>query len=252
MVQWDDGTAGGLVGYARVSTSGQDLTTQVRALTRHGVPEDRVYAEHVTGTRPNRPELDNCLRALRPGDRLVVTKLDRLARSLKDLLTIVDRVENAGAGLVVLDQAVDTTTPAGRLFLHVVGAVAEFEAALISERTKAALAGRGRGRHGGRPVTVTPAKGERVLELLASGVTRAEAARAISVGESTLYRWLAARDDVPPGQVSRSGGRPPSLSVKGAARAVELGQAGMTVEEAAGAVGVSASTLKRARRAGRL
>lgn len=107
------------IGYARVSTAGQDLDTQRRALAATGVAPADVYAEQISGAKADRPELASVLRALRPGDQLVVTKLDRLARSLKDLLDLVDRIEAAGASLVVLDQAVDTSTPAGRLFLQV-------------------------------------------------------------------------------------------------------------------------------------
>jgi DNA invertase Pin-like site-specific DNA recombinase len=177
------------IAYARVSTAGQDLDTQNRALVGVGVLPGDIYAEHISGAKADRPELANALRALRPGDALVVTKLDRLARSLKDLLAIVERIEATGASLVVIDQAVDTSTPAGRLFLQVVGAVAEFERALISERTKQALVGRPRGRQGGRPRALTGKRLQRARDLVdARELTMAEIAAAVGVSISTLQR----------------------------------------------------------------
>ncbi len=175
--------------YARVSTSGQDLETQRRALTVAGVSDADIYAEHVSGAKSDRLELTNALRALRPGDQLFVTKLDRLARSLKDLPEIVERSERLGASLVVLDQAIDTSTSAGRLFMQVIGAVAEFERALISERTKAALVGRPRGRHGGRPQALTGKRLQRARDLMdARELTMPEIAAAVGVSVSTLRR----------------------------------------------------------------
>lgn len=184
-----DTTAGHRLGYARVSTAGQDLDTQLRALAAAGVAVGDVYSEHISGAKADRPQLTAVMRALRPGDQLVVTKLDRLARSLKDLLELVDRVEAAGASLVVLDQAVDTSTPAGRLFMHVIGAVAEFERALISERTKQALVGRPRGRNGGRPRALAGKRLERARALVEDGdLTLPEIAAAVGVSISTLRR----------------------------------------------------------------
>ncbi len=185
------------IGYARVSTAGQDLDTQTRALTAAGVAAADIYSEHISGAKADRLELEHALRTLRPGDALVVTKLDRLARSLKDLLQIVDQIESAGASLVVLDQAVDTSTPAGRLFMQVIGAVAEFERALISERTKQALVGRPRGRSGGRPRALSEARLARAQDLYdAGGMTLAEVAAVVGVSVSTLKRGLAAAGQV--------------------------------------------------------
>lgn len=181
------------LGYARVSSGRQDLDTQIKALRKAGVGPACIYGEQVTGGRADRPELLNALRALRPGDQLVVTKLDRLARSLKDLLSIVERIENAGASLVVIDQAVDTSTSAGRLFLQIVGSVAEFERALISDRTKAALIGRPRGRQGGRPRALTGKRLQRAIDLMqARELTMAEIAAAVGVSVSTLQRAVKA------------------------------------------------------------
>ena len=177
------------ISYARVSTAGQDLDTQTRALTAAGVATANIYSEHISGATSDRPELLNALRALRPGDQLVVTKLDRLARSLKDLLNIVERIEAAGASLVVIDQAVDTSTPAGRLFLQVVGAVAEFERALTSLRTREALVGRPRGRSGGRPRALTGKRLQRARDLVdARELSMIEIAAAVGVSVSTLQR----------------------------------------------------------------
>lgn len=182
------------ISYARVSTAGQDLDTQTRALTAAGVAPANMYSEHISGAKADRPELLNALRSLRPGDQLVVTKLDRLARSLKDLLSIVERIEAAGASLVVIDQAVDSSTPAGRLFLQVVGAVAEFERALTSLRTREALAGRPRGRQGGRPRALTGKRLQRARDLVgARELTMIEIAAAVGVSVSTLQR--AVRQD---------------------------------------------------------
>lgn len=179
------------IAYARVSTAGQDLDSQLRALAKAGVSQADVYSEHITGARSDRPELLNALRALRPGDQLVVTKLDRLARSLKDLLNIVERIEAAGASLVVIDQAVDTSTPAGRLFLQIVGSVAEFERALISDRTRQALAGRPRGRQGGRPRALTGKRLQRARDLVDERrLSMLEIASAVGCSVSTLQREI--------------------------------------------------------------
>lgn len=181
------------IGYARVSTAGQDLESQVLALTAAGVSTSDIYSEHASGAKADRPALGSAIRALRAGDALIVTKLDRLARSLADLLNLVGCIEEKGASLVVIDQAVDTSTPAGRLFLQVVGAVAEFERALISERTRQALAGRPRGRRGGRPRALTGKRLDRARELVDNkGLTMSEIAASVGVSVSTLRRSLNA------------------------------------------------------------
>jgi len=139
-----------LVGYARVSTSEQDCALQTDALTAAGC--DRVFVETASGMKQDRPELQAALSALQPGDTLVVWRFDRLARSLRQLLETIERLEGNGMRFRSLTEAVDTSTSGGKLIFSVLGAIAEFERAIISERTKAGLeAARLRGRIGGRP-----------------------------------------------------------------------------------------------------
>lgn len=139
-----------ILGYARVSTKDQNLDGQRDALTMAGA--ERLFEEKVTGTARSRTELDRMLKDLRSGDVVVVTKYDRLARSLKDLLEIVDVIQSKGAGFRSLGEDIDTTTPSGRLVFHVFASIAQFERERIIERTKEGLeAARKRGRVGGRP-----------------------------------------------------------------------------------------------------
>jgi len=126
-----------LIGYARVSTNDQETATQVAALKAAG--GERIYREKASGGRWDRPELHRLLDQLRKGDVLVVWKLDRLSRSLRDVLTIMERLGDSGAGFRSLTEAIDTTTPAGRMMMQMVGAFAEFERAMLRERTKAGL-----------------------------------------------------------------------------------------------------------------
>jgi len=146
-----------ILGYARVSTKDQNLDGQRDALAAAGA--ERVFADTITGTARTRPELDRLLLELRSGDVVVVTRYDRLARSLKDLLAIVDLIQNRGAGFRSLGEDIDTTTPAGKLIFHVFASIAEFERARIVERTREGLeAARKRGRVGGRPPALSPAQ----------------------------------------------------------------------------------------------
>jgi DNA invertase Pin-like site-specific DNA recombinase len=146
-----------ILGYARVSTRDQNLDGQRDALAAAGA--ERIFADTITGTARVRPELDRLLTELRPGDVVVVTKYDRLARSLKDLLEIVDLLRSRGAGFRSLGEDIDTTTPAGKLVFHIFGSIAEFERARIVERTREGLeAARRRGRIGGRPPALSPAQ----------------------------------------------------------------------------------------------
>ena len=139
-----------IFGYARVSTADQNLDGQTDKLMGAGV--DRIFSDKITGTARSRPELDRLFEQLRLGDVVVVTKYDRLARSLKDLLEIVDSIQARGAGFKSLGEDIDTTTPAGRLVFHVFASIAQFERERIVERTKEGLAAaRKRGRVGGRP-----------------------------------------------------------------------------------------------------
>ena len=145
---------GMILGYARVSTEDQKLDAQADALTAAGA--ERIFAERISGSVRNRPELDRLLDQLRAGDVIVVTKYDRLARSLRDLLEIVEAIGERGAGFRSLAEDIDTTTPAGRLIFHVFASIAQFERERISERTREGLAAaKKRGRTGGRPPALT-------------------------------------------------------------------------------------------------
>lgn len=146
-----------IVGYARVSTSDQKLDSQEDAVRAAGA--ERIFADVITGSARHRPQLDRLLDQLRVGDVVVVTKYDRLARSLKDLLEIVEQIQEKGAGFRSLAEDIDTTTPAGRLVFHVFASIAQFERERIAERTREGLeAARRRGRVGGRPPALSPAQ----------------------------------------------------------------------------------------------
>ena len=146
-----------IIGYARVSTEDQNLDGQLDALKAAGA--ERISADKITGTARSRPELDRLLDQLRQGDVIAVPKYDRLARSLRDLLDIVDAIQAHGAGFRSLAEDIDTTTPAGRLVFHVFASIAQFERERISERTKEGLeAARRRGRVGGRPPALSAAQ----------------------------------------------------------------------------------------------
>lgn len=148
---------GMIIGYARVSTDEQKLDAQTDALSAAGA--QRIFAERISGAKRQRPELDRLLDQLRDGDVVVVTKYDRLARSLRDLLEIVELIGARGAGFRSLAEDIDTTTPAGRLIFHVFASIAQFERERISERTREGLeAAKKRGRVGGRPPALSEAQ----------------------------------------------------------------------------------------------
>jgi DNA invertase Pin-like site-specific DNA recombinase len=181
-----------LIGYARVSKGDdQSNALQLRALKDAGCK--RVYEEAASGGRWDRPELHRMLDQLREGDVVVVWKLDRLSRSLKDLLLILERIEKAGAGFRSLTEHVDTTGPAGRMLMQLLGAFAEFERAMIRERTRAGLdAARVEGRKGGRPSTLSAAQRREVAEAVLSGrKTAAQMARLFSVSQATVSRIVS-------------------------------------------------------------
>lgn len=181
---------GALIGYARVSTKGQNLDTQIRALTDAGCL--RVFSDKLSGKNAARPELEACLDYLRPGDTLVVTRLDRLSRSLQDLIATVADLRRRGAGFRSLHEALDTTTPGGRLVFHVFAALAEFIRELIVEGTHEGLAAaRARGTRLGRPPAMTPEKIRHARTLLAKPEeTVSSIARLLGVSRATLYKYL--------------------------------------------------------------
>jgi DNA invertase Pin-like site-specific DNA recombinase len=153
-----------IIGYARVSTDDQNLDAQTDALKAAGC--ERVFSDKISGSVRSRPELDKLLDHLRKGDVIVVTKYDRLARSLRDLLEIVETIQESGAGFRSLAEDIDTTTSAGRLIFHVFASIAQFEREKISERTREGLeAAKRRGRIGGRPPALTAAQKREVRRM---------------------------------------------------------------------------------------
>lgn len=181
-----------LIGYARVSTGEQDLSLQRAALAAAGC--GRIFEDRgLSGTAPRRPALDAALAALGPGDVLVVWKLDRLGRSLPHLLALVERLKGQGAGFRSLTEAMDTTTPGGELIFHVMGALAQFERALIIERTRAGMqAARARGRRPGRRPSLSREQLAHARELLEGENPRSpgEVAALFGIHRSTLWRAL--------------------------------------------------------------
>ena len=179
------------IGYASVSTQDQDNTAQIAALSSAGCGQ--IFEENASAGRWNRPELNRLLDQLRKDDVLVVWKLDRLSRSLKDMLTLMEAVEKTGAGFISLTEAVDTTSPAGRMMMQIVGSFAEFERARLHERTRSGLlAARAEGRIGGRRPKLTPTQQNEIIHLVDSGQkTAADSARLFNVHPSTVARLLA-------------------------------------------------------------
>jgi len=186
-----------LIGYARVSTAEQDSALQTDALHKAGC--ERIFDDTVSGAKAERPGLTAALEFLRDGDVLVVWRLDRLGRSLPHLIEVVSTLEARGVGFRSLTEAIDTTTPGGRLIFHVFGALGQFERDLIRDRTKAGLAAAAaRGRKGGRKPVVTSDKLKREREHLANGLNVREAAARIKVSKTALYAALkASQSDAP-------------------------------------------------------
>lgn len=198
-----------LLGYMRVSKAdgSQLLDLQRDALLAAGVAPGQLYEDRASGKREDRPGLMACLKALRGGDVLVVWKLDRLGRDLHHLVNLMKDLADRGAGLKVLTgqgAAVDTTTPAGKLAFGIFGAIAEFERELIVERTRAGLAAaRARGRRGGRPYKMTPAKLRLAVAAMADVETNVgDLCRELGVTRQTLYRHVG-----PAGELREDGRR---------------------------------------------
>jgi len=181
-----------LVGYARVSTHDQKPALQLDALKAAGC--QRVFREKASGAQRDRPQLVAAVDYMREGDTLVVWKLDRLARSMKQLIETVEGLEARGIGFRSLTEAIDTTTSGGKLVFHIFSALAEFERSIIRERTRAGLdAAKARGRTGGRPKKLTDADLRAARAMLADDdFTVDEVARRMSVSPATLYRYLPA------------------------------------------------------------
>lgn len=178
------------IGYARVSTDEQSDNAQIDALEAAGC--ERIYCEKYSGRSKSRPELERMIDVLRMGDVVVVQRLDRLGRSLKDLIELLDNFKAEKVQFISLNENIDTTTAVGELAFHMIGSIAQFERRLISERTKAGLdAARARGRKGGRRAKLTPADINKAKAMLSDPkITKSEVAEHFKVSRPTLNKWL--------------------------------------------------------------
>ena len=183
------------IGYARVSTADQDLAPQLDVLRAKGC--EPIYSEHASGKHADRPELAQAMKALRAGDTLVVWRLDRLGRSLPDLIATVNELASRGIAFESVTEAIDTTTASGKLVFNIFASLADFERHLIGERTRAGLAaGRARGRMGGRPPALTSRQlREARLLLTDPDATVTAVAERYGVSRTTLYKGLRERAD---------------------------------------------------------
>jgi DNA invertase Pin-like site-specific DNA recombinase len=185
------------IGYARVSTKDQSLNLQKDALKKAGCR--KIYSEQISGTKTDRANLDEMIEHIRQGDIIVVWKLDRLGRSLRDLINLISKFQDLGVEFKSLQDNIDTTTPTGKLTFHLFAALAEFERDIISERTKAGLeSARARGRKGGRPKGLSKKATDkaRLAESLYNEKNNSiqEICEYLSVSKPTLYRYLRSRD----------------------------------------------------------
>jgi DNA invertase Pin-like site-specific DNA recombinase len=178
------------IGYARVSTQEQDTAGQVKKLKAAGC--HRIFTEKESGGRWNRPQLQAMREHLRRGDTVVITKLDRLSRSLKDLLFLLDEFSQTGVAFECIDDHLETTSPAGKLMIQMIGAFAEFERSLIRQRTSEGLVrARAEGRIGGRPSKLTAEQKAHAFEQLKQGKSQAQVARVLKVDRATVCRLAA-------------------------------------------------------------
>ena len=180
-----------LIGYAQVTTQDQGLEQQIEALTQAGC--QKIFQDKISGSRAERPGLGKLLEMLCEGDTLVVWKLYRFGRSIKNLVDLVGELHKRGVQFKSLSDAIDTGTPAGRVFFHVMASLAQMERELTVERTRAGLEiARQLGRKGGRKRQMTDSKIESAKKLLANGVPPRDVARNLGVSVPTLYRWIPA------------------------------------------------------------
>ena len=184
-----------LIGYARVSTIDQNLDLQLSALKEIGC--EKCYQDQISGTKKNRPGLNMALEILRKDDTLVVWKLDRLGRTVTGLIDLVNQLHQKEIHFKSITDNVDTSTPAGRFFFHVMASLAQMERELMTERTKAGLAAaKAKGRVGGRKRKMTQSKIESAKKLLASGSLPKDVALNLGVSVPTLYRWIPASNNL--------------------------------------------------------
>ncbi len=192
-----------LIGYARVSTHEQILDLQLDALAKAGCDADKTYTDVISSRKAERPKLVQALDQLRSGDTLVVWRLDRLGRSLQELITLVNTIHARGAGFTSLTEHMDTNTPGGKLVFHFFAALAEFERDIIQERTRAGLAAaRARGRKGGRPKLDTDPAMRKKIEMAKAlhndpNHTIDDICNTLHISRATLYRWVGKQGITP-------------------------------------------------------
>ena len=181
-----------LIGYARVSTDDQNLDLQKDALKKIGC--ERIHEDYLSGVKDQRPGLQTALDYARKGDTLVVWRLDRLSRSLKDLIEMVNLLDEKGIGLKSIHESIDTSSSSGKLIFHIFGALAEFERNLIRERTQAGLkAARARGRNGGRPKSLNADKTAFAIKLYDEKKhSVGQICRMMEISKPTLYKYIKA------------------------------------------------------------
>ncbi len=180
-----------LIGYARVSSNEQNLDLQIDALKSAGCT--KIFSDKISGTQKNRPGLEEVLSYLRNGDTLVLWKLDRLGRNVKKLIELLEGLQEKGIDFHSLTDGIDTSTPSGRFFFHMMASLAQMERELLIERTRAGLAAaKKRGRVGGRKRIMTASKLEAAKKLLVEGMPPGEVAKNLAVSIPTLYRWCPA------------------------------------------------------------
>lgn len=188
------------IGYARTSTLDQNLALQLDALEQAGC--EKIYQEKISSVKDHRPELENCLKALRQGDTLYIWRLDRLGRSLKDLINLVNQLQQLGCELVSIKENIDTSTPTGKLTFHLFASLAEFERELIKERTQAGIiSARARGRMGGRPQKLKESEKQMIRQLMSDRQNSATAiAKQFGVSRATIYSVAKGVKLLPPAQ----------------------------------------------------
>ncbi|MCX8657355.1 recombinase family protein [Gilliamella sp. B2894] len=181
------------IGYARVSTNEQDLTLQIAALKKHGC--ERIFTDKISGSKLQRPGLNEALNFARKGDCIVIWKLDRLGRTMKGLIDLVEELNKKEIDICSLTDHIDTKGVTGKFFFHIMAAFAEMERELTRERTIAGLeAARKAGKKGGRPKSMTTKKLKAAKKLLSSGMTAKDVSQTLEVSLSTLYRYCPASD----------------------------------------------------------